>query len=1158
MTPCEFPDGPAEKFVVRWEKSGGAEMANSQSFLKELCDLLGVDHPDPTQQDVASNRYVFEKAVEFNNGDGSVSHGRVDLFRAGCFVLESKQGSERKTAEAAQALATVTKTAKKLAGTAARGTAGWDRAMQAARKQAKGYAEAIPDEWPPFLVVVDVGFCFDLYADFTGSGKNYVPFPDPRSFRIPLGRLRDQHIREQLKLLWTDPHSLDPSKHAADVTRDIAMRLAKLAKSLEGEHDPEVVAGFLMRCLFTMFAEDVELIRKDSFAELLLSLRFEPQNFKPMVESLWEAMDEGKFSIILREKIRHFNGKFFKDKTALALTKDQVELLVEAAEHKWDLVEPAIFGTLLERALDPVERHKLGAHYTPRAYVERLVMPTIIEPLREQWDATYAAAIQLDEEGKRKDAVKLLREFHGKLCETRVLDPACGSGNFLYVSMELMKRLEGEVVSAMASFGDHVLPGITIDPHQFLGIEINPRAAALAELVLWIGFIQWHRRTRNEIAPPEPILKDYENIECRDAVMTWDSIEPVVDEETGKPVTRWDGRTTKPHPVTGEEVPDEDARVEELRYINPRKAEWPETDYIVGNPPFIGASRMRDALGDGYTKAIRSTFKELPESCDYVMYWWHTAAEKVRTREAVRFGLITTNSLRQTFNRRVVTPHLQAKKPLSIYFAIPDHPWVDTAMCAAVRIAMTVGVGGYEIGNLFRVISEEAIDESDAKIEFETTQGLILPTISIGADVGSATPLKANEFFSNTGVKLHGSGFIVTHEKAVSLGLGSEDGLERHIRHYRNGKDLTQKCRNVMVIDLDGLTAEDVWQRYPQVFQHVYETVKPERDQNNEKYRREHWWLFGRRNTELRKGLKGLSRYIATVETAKHRFFVMLDETILPDNMLIAFAVDNASIHGVLSSKIHVCWALAAGGRLGVGNDPRYNKTRCFETFPFPVTDNATKKRIGDLAEQLDAHRKRQQEKHPTLTMTGMYNVLEKLRSGAKLTAKEQTIHEQGLVSVLKQIHDDLDSAVFDAYGWPHDLEDEAILQRLVDLNHERAEEESRGIIRWLRPEFQDPSHGKQGGATQTAFADDDVEKAKPIKKAAAAKIKKQPWPKSLPDRMVAIQTALQRHAAPADVTQVAAYYTRAKKEEVTELLETLVAVGNVRRLEDGRFTVYQ
>ncbi len=479
--------------------------------------------------------------------------------------------------------------------------------MRRAWAQAKRYAEALPD-WPVFLIVADVGHCFDIYADFTQSGKNYVPFPDPNSFRITIDQLHDEKLRERFKAMWLDPKSLDPSRKAAQVTRDIADRLAKLAKSLEGSHSPEVVAGFLMRCLFTMFAEDIGLIPLHSFRELLLSLRFEVQNFQLMVEELWDAMDKGKFSTIIRQKLKHFNGGFFEDHSALPLTRDQLELLIEAASADWTAVEPAIFGTLLERALDPVERHKLGAHFTPRAYVERLVLPTIIEPLREEWDSIYAAAIQLDEESRRadeeaesmkegkpkqaklKEAVakraevqKLIRDFHGHLCEVRVLDPACGSGNFLYVSLELMKRLEGEVLNALRAFGDYKLPGIGIDPHQFLGIEINPRAAGIAELVLWIGFLQWHYRTRDMIDPPEPILKAYHNIECRDAVLAWDSIEPVFDTD-GSPVTRWDGRTTKTHPVTGEQVPDESARVQELKYINPRKAEWPEADFIVGKP----------------------------------------------------------------------------------------------------------------------------------------------------------------------------------------------------------------------------------------------------------------------------------------------------------------------------------------------------------------------------------------------------------------------------------------------------------------------------------------------------------------------------------------------------------------------------------------------
>jgi hypothetical protein len=1003
------------------------------------------------------------------------------------------------------------------------------------------------------LVVVDVGYCFDLYADFSGSGKNYVPFPDPRSFRIHLDRLRDDKVRKTLRDIWLDPHSLDPSKHAAEVTREIATRLAKLAKSLESEHEPEVVAGFLMRCLFTMFAEDAELIRKDSFSELLLSLRYEIHNFQPMVESLWEAMDLGKFSIILREKLKRFNGKFFKDKTALPLNRDQLQLLIEASLMNWQYVEPSIFGTLLERALDPVERHKLGAHFTPRAYVERLVMPTIIEPLREEWDATYASAVQLDEEGKRKDAVKLLRDFHSKLCSIRILDPACGSGNFLYVAMELLKRLEGEVVSAMASFGEHVLPGITIDPHQFLGIELNPRAAAIAELVLWIGFIQWHRRTRlGTMMLEEPILKDYGNIECRDAVLAWDSIEPVFDDQ-GKPVTRWDGRTTKPHPVTGEEVPDENARVQEVRYINPRKAEWPAAHFVVGNPPFLGkGERMRADLGNGYVDAIRLAYAECPGGCDFVMYWWKVAGDLLRNNRIQRFGFITTNSISYSMNRRIILPVLE--DGCSIVFAVPDHPWVDSQDGADVRIAMTVAIARKSLG---------LVEIAPAGIVEKRYVGEITAALKIGANVSDASQLQSNSNLSFNGVMLRGSGFIIDNATADRF-IDDSDVCREVIRKYRNGKDLAQKPRLARVIDFCGVSEEQARLVYPSLYQHVLVNVKPERDSSSDRGFRENWWVFGRTRPALRAAMLGLSDFIATPETTKNRFFTLLNSEILPDHMIVAITLSDRFQLGVLSSSPHVKWSLTAGGRLGIGNDPRYNKSVCFETFPFPETSHETKKRIANLAEQLDAHRKRQQEQHPTLTMTGMYNVLEKLRSGEPLTAKERMIHDQGLVSVLKQIHDDLDAAVFDAYGWPHDLADEDILQRLVDLNHERAEEESRGIIRWLRPEFQNPAHGQappqdvQGDLELEIEIEDEDEDAKPTKKATATKVAKLPWPKTLPERMVAIQSALQRHGGPADSKQIASSFTRANKADVALLLETLTAVGIVRQLEDGRFAAYK
>ncbi|MCC9645007.1 hypothetical protein LOC71_22245 [Rhodopirellula sp. JC740] len=827
-----------------------------------------------------------------------------------------------------------------------------------------------------------------------------------------------------------------------------------------------------------------------------------------------------------------------------------MELLIEAAERDWQQVEPAIFGTMLERALDPVERHKLGAHYTPRAYVERLVVPTIIEPLREKWTATYAAAIQLDDDGKQKEAIALLRDFHGELCETRVLDPACGSGNFLYVAMELMKKLEGEVVNALSGFDDDVLPGVTIDPHQFLGIEVNPRAAALAELVLWIGFIQWHRRTRDELTPPIPILKDYKNIECRDAILKWDAIEPVLD-DNGKRIARWDGRTTKPNLSTGEDVPDQSSIVEESRYINPREADWPTADYIVGNPPFIGGWKLRQDLGNGYTDAIWSIGTDIPNKADYVMYWWNRAARLVKDGSSKRFGFITTNSIRMQFNRRVVGHFLDGERSLAIRFAVPDHPWVDSANGADVRISMTVAElkNKTATGVLETLVPTIGGTHATRGNAFTHHTGIIQSNLTIGPDLDIAIELKANHELSFAGVKLHGAGFILKRSEAEKL----KERLppdQTFIRPFMNGRDLTKTPRDVFVIDFFGYSVDALRELCPEVLDCVIQRVKPERDQNRSKSIRDNWWIHGRARGEMRASLQGIDSYIATAETAKHRFFVFLPSKILPDNKLITIASNDPYVLGVLSSRPHCCWAIAFGGRMGVGNDPVYQNTRCFEPYPFPAADQSAKLRIGKIAKQLDGHRKRQQELHPKLTMTGMYNVLEKLRSEETLNSKEQAIHEQGLVSVMMQIHDDLDAAVFDAYGWPHDLEDEAILQRLVDLNQERADEESRGLIRWLRPEFQNPD-----GVSQTAFANEATKKKA---KKTTTKIKKQPWPKSLPDRMVAIQNALQRHGTPADVKQIAAYYTRANKDNVAELLETLEAVGNVRQIEDGRYVSMQ
>ena len=801
-----------EAFIQRWQGVTASELATAQTFVMDLCELLGVPKPHPTP----AQDYMFERPVTFSHGDGSSSAGRIDCYRRGHFVLE----------------------AKKLK--AGAHTKGFDDGLLRARSQGESYARALPAEEgrPPFVMVVDVGTVIEVYAEFSRRGGTYTPFPDPRSHRILLADLAKPEVLERLRKIWTQPDDLNPALIAAKVTRDVSNKLALLARSLEqAGHAPHTVAAYLSRCLFSMFAEDVELLPKGSFQALLLQHRENPATVQQMLRILWADMDRGGFSAALVKPVLKFNGKLFKGDSAdgysLLLTPEQIDLLVQAARANWREVEPAIFGTLLERALDPNERHALGAHYTPRAYVERLVLPTVIEPLRAEWANAQAAALLLAHEAaeleahppavktkkdfaaldrhnaavraKWTEARQQVKDFLHRLCTLRVLDPACGSANFLYVTLEHLKRLEGEVLNQLNALGDTQdaldLGRETVTLQQLRGVELNERAAALAELVLWIGFLQWHIRTNGRASVAEPVVHDYGNIEHRDAVLAYDRQEPMTD-ASGQPLTRWDGETYKPHPVTGQPVPDEAAQVVQWRYLNPRQAQWPKADFIVGNPPFIGNKRMRVALGDGYVDALRAAWPEVPESADFVMYWWHKAAETVRQGQAERFGLITTNSLTMIFNRRVIEAHQTATPPLSLAYAVPDHPWVDSADGAAVRISMSVGVRGSAEGKLQTVTQEREADSGEVAVELLTRQGVIHADLKVGANVAGAKRLQANDRLSNRGVIPHGAGFIVTPNEARSLGLGTVPGLDQHIRPYRNGRDLTGTPRGVMVIDL--------------------------------------------------------------------------------------------------------------------------------------------------------------------------------------------------------------------------------------------------------------------------------------------------------------------------------------------------------------------
>lgn len=477
---------------------------------------------------------------------------------------------------------------------------------------------------------------------------------------------------------------------------------------------------------------------------------------------------------------------------------------------------------------------------------------------------------------------------------------------------------------------------------------------------------------------------------------------------------------------------------------------------------------------------------------------------------------------------------------------------------------MTVGAAGSLKGKLLSVVSEAYISGDDAaNIVFATDNGIIHSDLTIGANTGAVHSLVANKFISSRGHELGGAGFIVTLGEASALALGSTVGLDQYIRSYLNGRDLTARPRGVRIIDLFGLTSDEVRRRYPAVYQWLFERVRPERDQNRMSSVRERWWLHRRLREDLRKSLLGLSRFIATVETAKHRTFQFVDTDILPDNMIVAIALEDSFSLGVLSSRVHAKWALGNGGslRVFVGN-VRYKETRCFETFPFPSSDTGCtpqlREKIADLGAQIDAHRKRRQGIHSSLTVTGMYNVLEKMRAGEPYDVKEKFIYEQDLVSVLKTLHDELDAAVLEAYGWS-DLADPLnnrdqpptanLLKRLVALNVARSVEEAAGIVRLLRPDFQNsisqvnllPEQEQSSMSLEDGYtAESSI---------AASNASAIIWPRNLPEQVRAIATALKAEPRGLSLTGLTIWVKgRGQwKKDLMQILETFAALGRAR-----------
>lgn len=1093
--------GSLESLASRWAAAKPAERANAQSYIIELCEALDVPRPQP-----AGSGYEFEFPMTITSRDGTETPGFVDCYRQKCFVLEAKDYAEGK---------------------------GSDLALRKAYGQARMYANHDPTGVaPPYLLVLDVAKTLLVYHRWGGAYQGYAA-----GHRIDLATL---HERETdialLRDIWTSPAKRDPRITAQAVTKEIAGHLAELAATLEDRgFAPERVARFLMRIVFSCFAEDVGLLPREAFRQTVQNAGIDgsPERLAKALEGLWSAMDAG--GMFGYEQFLRFNGSFFKNAEALPLTREEVARVLAAARADWKDVEPAIFGTLLTRALDPEERHRLGAEYTPRNFIERLIRPTVEEPVRERWTAVQVEVLQLRETGKPKDrarAEERLREFLAWMRGLRILDPACGSGNFLYVTMHLLKDIEFEAIQELAALtGRHELRMEEIGPQNFLGIEVKRWAREIAEMVLWIGFHQYWRR-HHHVQPPEPVLQDTGTLECRDAVLSWERIahDPARDRPDPTPRLR--------HPVTGDQVPDPSVNLPYLEHVDPAVAPWPRADFIVGNPPYLGQARQRDAFGDGYVDALRRVYTTLPDSVDFVMYWWHRAAQAVAAGDTIRAGLITTSSITQAWNRDAIADAIDAGA--YVVWAVPDHPWVDDRGSADVRVALTVLSATptvavrLDVDGQGRVLREQRAPRLNADL-----------TAHANVAGASETRLQANRGLAAQGLGLRGSGFIVDAAEARAL-LAADASNAQVLRPFRNGKDIAARPRHVHVIDFGTMTEAEA-REYPALFDIVRTRVKPDRDAHARESIRRYWWRHGWPRVELREAAAGLERYIVTVGTSKHRFFTFLDAAFAPDEKLVCIGTNDAFVLGVLSSRIHTTWALAAGGRLGVGNDPVYVKSACFDAFPFPDPPAAMRREIATAAERLDTHRRVAIAHDPSVTMTMMYNVVEKLRAGALLTAKERAVHDAAACSLLRDLHDELDRLVAQAYGWSWPESSAVVLERLVALHGERVAEERAGRVRWIRPDYQRPRFG----AGEDAFGETPrlglVDS--PAAPAAASTVT---WPADAIGQITLLRALA--GTAPVTVDAAVRHFTGARRDIVTRHLETLALLGEVVRDDTGRY----
>ncbi|MCP4592754.1 MAG: hypothetical protein GY842_18620 [bacterium] len=864
------------RFVTKWSRSKLPERAASQEHFIDLCRLLG--QPTPAEHDATGAEYTFEKGVKKLTGPASAGSkgdgGFADVWWRSKFAWEYKRKGKYKN-------------------------------LAEAYRQVCQYREAL--ENPPLLVVCDIAQT-EIHTNFTGTKKVV--------HCIPLAELDQPENLDKLRRVFTDPESFKPTLTTEQVTQQVAEQIGKIALGLgDRGHDPHDAAHFLMKCMFCLFAEDVGLLPKDLFKTLLERGQRDPARLTPLLTDLFAKMRSG--GDFGADEIAHFNGGLFDGTDALELDEAEVVSMHAAAEQDWSAVEPAIFGTLFERSLDPSKRAQIGAHYTSRDDIMLVIEPVIMRPLRREWAAVQAdVAEQIDRRRKVKTTAtkrkvnetirKRIMGFQEQLATVRILDPACGSGNFLYVAIQQLLDLEKEVITFAAGgeIGEGLLPQVR--PTQLHGIEINTYAAELAQVVIWIGYLQWMRDNGFNV-PRDPILEPLQTIECRDAIL---------DRVAQPPPAGIDANAAQPPPAgTNAQAPQSRATVPHEQ-IEARPAGWPEADFIVGNPPFLGSKVFRqNGLPDAYINAMYESF-DLPNTSDLCCYWFELARRAIEQKPHTRCGLLATQGIRGGANRTVLE---RIKHTADIFMAWSDREWILDG--AAVHVSI-VGFCGLSA-------KEPRLDGRPVTRIYANLVGDVHTT--------SAVELDENKGKSFIGGMKKGK-FDLNWESARCLlarggnpnGRSNADVLSRWV----NGLDITRRKRGEWIIDFGAEQLEIDAAQYEAPFERVVAVVKPARDKVRTGFERELWWRHARPVPELRAKLALLPRFIGTARVAKHRLFVFLDGEGLPDGQIVVFARSDDYFFGVLHSSIHELWALRQGTQLE--DRPRYTPTTCFETFPLP------------------------------------------------------------------------------------------------------------------------------------------------------------------------------------------------------------------------------